>query len=129
MIRLLIVEDRPEIRRGLRMRLSAELDIAVIGEAASAELLVEQVQVLRPQVVLMDIEFPPGSDGIAAAVELGRRVPEVAVVLLTIHDDAACRARAKRAGAKAFVPKSAPIECLLDAIRGTSCLSPGAPVA
>lgn len=115
-IRLLLVDDEPAIRRGLRMRLALESDVEVVGEAADGAAALKQVQRLAPEVVLMDVEMP-GLDGIAATSELRASASGPAVVMLSMHDDAATVARALAAGAAAFVAKHSIDSALLTAIR------------
>lgn len=98
------------------MRLGLEPDLRVVGEAANGQAALAMASQLRPDVILMDIEMPE-MDGIAAAAALRAAAPHTAVVLLTFHDDAAHRARARAAGAAAFVPKQAAEAVLLTAIR------------
>ena len=119
MIRVLIVDDQASIRRGLRMRLGLEPDIEVIDEAADGASAVRLARLLAPDVVLMDLEMP-SMDGIAATAAVRRASPATAVVMLTLHDDAATRARAAAAGAAAFVSKCRMDEHLLEAIRGAA---------
>jgi DNA-binding NarL/FixJ family response regulator len=116
MIRLLIVEDQPAVRQGLQMRLSAEPDFEVIGEAADGQTALDLVNRLCPDVVLMDVEMPCG-DGIATTRALHLISPSTEVIILSLHDDACTQARAKQAGAAAFVGKSMPTETLLTTIR------------
>jgi DNA-binding NarL/FixJ family response regulator len=116
MIKLLIVDDQPAVRQGLRMRLAAEPDLEVVGEAADGEVALHSVRTLCPDVVLMDVEMPR-MDGIAATDTLRKLCPSTAVIMLSIYDDVRTRARAEVAGAVAFVPKSAPAGMLLAAIR------------
>jgi DNA-binding NarL/FixJ family response regulator len=116
MIRLLIVEDQPDVRKGLHMRLNAEADLAVIGEAVSGEAALVLAPLLRPDVVLMDVEMPR-MDGITATKELHLILPGTAIIISTIYDDARTRARAQEAGAAAFITKSMPVTMLLAAIR------------
>jgi len=115
-IRLLLVDDEPAIRRGLRMRLALESDVEVVGEAADGAAALEEVERLAPQVVLMDVEMP-GLDGIATTSELRSRSTGAAVVMLSMYDDAATVERALAAGATAFVSKQSIDGALLEAIR------------
>ena len=115
-IKLLIVDDEAAVRRGLRMRLGAEPDMDVVGEAAEGALAVELAELLQPDVLLMDVEMFP-MDGITAACLLHSLVPRPAVVMLSIHDDPVTRARAEAAGAAAFVAKAGTMDSLLAAIR------------
>jgi pilus assembly protein CpaE len=116
MITLLLVDDQATVRRGLRMRLMLEPDILVIGEASDGGEALEQVRILSPDVVLMDVEMP-GMDGIAATLALQSSTPRSAVVILSLHGDTQTRARAQEAGAVAFVEKHGTTQELLAAIR------------
>ena len=115
-IRLLLVDDEPTVRRGLRMRLQLEPDVEVIGEAGDGLNAVELATQLKPSVVLMDIEMPL-MDGIQAAAAIGEGSSGAAVVMLSLHDDAATVARARKAGAAGFVAKHRMDDGLLTAIR------------
>jgi DNA-binding NarL/FixJ family response regulator len=116
MISLLLVDDQPVVRRGLRMRLLFEPDITVVGEASSGEQALELVESLAPDIVLMDVEMP-GMDGITATEAMRASSLQSAVVMMSIHDDVHTRARAQAAGAAAFVEKSGTLEVLLATIR------------
>lgn len=116
MIRLVLVDDQPGVRQGLRMLLTLEPDITVVGEANTGREAVTLVQQLAPDVVLMDVEMPE-MDGIAAAAVIQVSIPQSAVVMLSIHDDVSTRARAQAAGAVAFVNKNGSIEVLLATVR------------
>jgi DNA-binding NarL/FixJ family response regulator len=116
MIRVLLVDDQPVVRRGLRVLFRLEPDLQVVGEASTGTEALALAQTLTPDVVLMDIEMPE-MDGIEATAALRRVVPQSAVVILSIHDDAQTRGRAQAAGAVAFVEKRGATEALLSAIR------------
>jgi DNA-binding NarL/FixJ family response regulator len=116
MTTLLLVDDQPAIRQGLRMRLGLEPELDVVGEAENGEVAVELAVRLHPDVVVMDVEMSP-MDGITATQTLREVCPGSAVVVLSLHDDAITRARAQAAGASAFVAKQEKDEVLLNAIR------------
>jgi DNA-binding NarL/FixJ family response regulator len=104
MIRVLIVDDQPAVRRGLKMRLTLELDVEVVGEAGDGAEAVSLAESLQPDVVLMDIRMPD-MDGVSATAALRNVAPGSAVVILSLYDDGATKVRAKEAGAAAFVAK------------------------
>ncbi|HLF25760.1 MAG TPA: response regulator transcription factor [Anaerolineae bacterium] len=116
MTRILLVDDQPAVRQGLRMRLALEADLRVVGEANSATEALVIAQILHPDVVVMDVEMP-GIDGIQATEALRVLAPWSTVVVLSIHDDAVIRQRARTAGAAAFVGKHGSQDELLAAIR------------
>src|SRR6187431_1871534 len=87
MITLVLVDDQPTVRRGLRMRLALEADFRVVGEAEDGISALALIGELRPDVVLMDAQMPH-MDGIIATVALRAAFPETAVVILSLHDDA-----------------------------------------
>jgi DNA-binding NarL/FixJ family response regulator len=116
MIRLLLVDDQPAVRRGLGIRLHLEPDIQIVGEASTGREALSMAQALSPDVVLMDVEMPD-MDGIEATAALRQARSTSAVVILSIHDDAQTRGRAQAAGAVAFVEKRGATDSLLAAIR------------
>ena len=115
-IRLLLVDNQPAVRRGLRMRFAMEPDLEVIGEAGDATEAISLAQTLGPDVVLMDVDMS-GIDGILAIAMLRQVAQRSTVVIFTLYDDAAMRARVREAGAAAFVAKHQTEEALLVAIR------------
>jgi DNA-binding NarL/FixJ family response regulator len=123
-IRLLLVDDQPAVRRGLRMRFALEPDLEVVGEADDAVEAIPLARALRPDVVLMDVELP-GMDGISALEMLRTATPRSAVVIFTLRDDAATQEKARAAGAEAFVAKHRTEELLLAAIRGVAAEQQG----
>ena len=116
MIRVLLVDDQAVVRRALRVRFHLEPDLEVVGEASTGTEALALAQTLTPDVVLMDLAMPQ-MDGIEATAALRRMVPQSAVVILSIHDDAQTRGRAQAAGAVAFVEKRGATDSLLAAIR------------
>jgi DNA-binding NarL/FixJ family response regulator len=115
-IRLLLVDGKPSVRRGLKMRLALEKDLEVVGEAGNCEEAVPLARALRPDVILMDLEMP-GSGGIAVTESLRAAASWSAVVIFSLRDDVATREKARAAGAAAFVAKHRTEEMLLAAIR------------
>lgn len=116
MINLLVVDDQSSVRQGLRMRLSLEPDFSVVGEAGDGEEALAASARLHPDVILMDIEMPR-MDGISATAALRTVAPDSAVVVLSLYGDPATRARAREAGAIAFVEKADCQDTLLATIR------------
>jgi DNA-binding NarL/FixJ family response regulator len=113
---VLLVDDQPAAREGLRIWLTTEPDVTVVGESGTGEEAIRMGRTLSPDVVLMDVEMPD-MDGIAATAALRASAPHVAVVILSLYDDARTRARAREAGAAAFVAKHQAKTTLLATIR------------
>ena len=118
-MRLLLVDDHAVVRSGLRMLLSAESDVEVVGEASTAREAIDAAQAISPDVILMDIGLPDLS-GIEATREIKKRLPKVSIVALTIHEDQEYFFKMLEAGASAYVPKRAAPEELLTAIRAAA---------
>lgn len=118
-IRLLLVDDHAVVRSGLKMLLENERDVEIIGEASSASEAIEGAIRLKPNVILMDIGLPDLS-GIDATREIKKRVPEVAIVALTIHEDEEYFFKMLESGASGYVPKRAAPEELITAIRAAA---------
>jgi two-component system, NarL family, response regulator NreC len=97
------------------MRLALEPDLKTLGEASNGLEALAAVRLLRPDVVVMDIDMPH-MDGIVATETLAAVAPGTAIIILSIHDDDATRQRASAAGAVAFVAKQAGDLALLEAI-------------
>jgi two-component system response regulator NreC len=116
MIKLLLVDDHQVVRSGLRMLLEGEDDMDIVGEAGTASEAINQVSILKPDVVLMDIGLPDMS-GIEATKEIKNIWSNVSVVALTIHEDEEYFFKMLEAGASGYVPKRAAPEELLTAIR------------
>lgn len=106
------------------MRLGLELDMAALGEAGDEVTALELAIVLQPDVVLVD--EVGGIDGVRTAAALRKLTPRAAVIILTLHEDAATRIRGLAAGAAAVVSKRRGPEELVAAIR-TAVMSNGSP--
>ena len=118
-IRLLIVDDHAVVRSGLKMLLENERDVEIVGEASSASEAMEAALRLKPNVILMDIGLPDLS-GIDATREIKKRMPDVSIVALTIHEDEEYFFKMLEAGASGYVPKRAAPEELITAIRAAA---------
>jgi DNA-binding NarL/FixJ family response regulator len=128
MIRILVADDHPVVREGLRGMLSAESDIEVAGEAASGAEAVALFASLRPDVVLMDLRMP-GGDGVHAIETIRSHHGNGAkIIVLTTYDTDTDILRAVEAGATGYLLKDAPRADLLRAIRvaasGETVLAP-----
>jgi len=121
-IALLLVDDQPLVRAGLRMVFEPEADVRIVGEAADGEQAVRLAASLRPDVVLMDVRMPR-VDGIQAtrAILDGGADPAAArVLVLTTFDHDEYVYEALRAGASGFLLKDAPPEALVAAVRAVA---------
>jgi DNA-binding NarL/FixJ family response regulator len=127
-VRVLIAEDHPLFREGMRGRLDRVADVAVVGEAASGDEAVELAQKLEPDVILMDIKMP-GLNGIEATREIQRANPQIGILVLTMFEDDDSVFAAMRAGAKGYLLKDSGGEGVVHAIRavasGEAVFGPG----
>jgi DNA-binding NarL/FixJ family response regulator len=124
MLRVIVVDDHPVVREGLRGMLLAAPDIEVVGEAGSADEAVAVAPRLRPDVILMDLRMP-GGDGVDAISRLG---PGQRVIVLTTYEDEAEIMRAIAAGAAGYLLKDVSPADLAAAVRaaatGATVLAP-----
>jgi DNA-binding NarL/FixJ family response regulator len=127
-VRVLIAEDHPLFREGMRGRLDRVADVAVVGEAASGDEAVELAQKLEPHIILMDIKMP-GLNGIEATREIQRANPQIGILVLTMFEDDDSVFAAMRAGAKGYLLKDSGGEGVVHAIRavasGEAVFGPG----
>jgi DNA-binding NarL/FixJ family response regulator len=114
---VLIVDDVEGVRRDLRTLLTLAGEIEIVGEASNGREATHLVETLSPQVVLMDLEMPV-MDGYEATRRIKVLQPDCRVVVLSIHGGEAEQQGACQAGADRFVVKGAPLESLMEAIRG-----------
>jgi two-component system response regulator NreC len=115
-IRLLVADDHPVVRAGLRTLLSAQPDMVVVGEATDGASAVERAMALEPDVVVMDITMGD-KDGLAATREIRQRSPRIKVLVLTIHNSVEYLRQMLAAGATGYVLKQAADTELAVAIR------------
>lgn len=116
MITVLLADDHALVRRGFRRMLDDEQDIEVIAEAGDGREAVELAAQLKPNVIVMDYAMP-GLDGVQATREIQTRVPECAVLMLSMHSDEHYIRNAAEAGARGYLLKNAIDVELPDAIR------------
>lgn len=128
MIRILLVDDQAIILQAIQVLLEREPDFEIVGTADNGQTAIEQAQLLKPDLLLCDIEMP-GMSGIAATRVICRRLPQTKVIVLSSHADAAHLTNALRAGAKGYLLKNTGAEDLFNTIRsvhrGHSQLGPG----
>lgn len=126
-IRIVLADDHPVVRDGLRAMLATQPDFEVVGEATSGIEAIELTLQLHPDVVLMDLRMPR-VDGATAIARVRAHDPQARIVALTTFDTDADIARAVEAGATGYLLKDTPREELFTAIRaaarGESMLSP-----
>lgn len=115
--RVLLVDDHTLFREGLAALLSYHDDFAVVGEASDAEGALTQAHALHPDLVLMDIDMP-GEDGVIATRRLKEALPDIAVVMVTVHDDTDKLLEAIKAGAQGYLLKNIRSTELIDQLRG-----------
>ncbi|HEX7131921.1 MAG TPA: response regulator transcription factor [Iamia sp.] len=124
-VRLLLADDHPMLRDGLRRSLTEE-GFEVVGEASDGFEAIDMADELRPQVVLMDVTMP-NCDGVEATRQIRARLPEVKVVMLTMHADKDVLQRAIAAGASGYLVKDCSLDEIAEAVRlaaGDAALSP-----
>lgn len=113
--RLILADDNPHARHGLRAVLSSHSNLEVVGEASQGNEAIVFVETLQPDVALLDVRMPK-TDGIQAARTIKNRWPKVRVVLISMYAD--YKEEALAAGADAFLVKGCPAEELVTSILG-----------
>lgn len=119
MIKILIADDHPIVRRGLRMTLEAEANLQVVAEAENGANLAELVRKYAPDVVLMDLQMPE-VDGVQALEQTRPEFPNLPILILTSFSDDAHLHAALRAGASGFLLKEMDGDDLVEAVRGAA---------
>jgi NarL family two-component system response regulator LiaR len=126
-IEVLIVDDHQVVRQGLRFLLDQEDGIEVVGECADGPSAIQAVRTLQPTVVLLDL-FLPGQDGIGVLTQIKQDRPATEVLMLTSSQDDEHLLAAVRAGALAYLPKTAGVDQVVTSVRaaarGESVLEP-----
>jgi two-component system, NarL family, nitrate/nitrite response regulator NarL len=114
-IRLLLADDHPVVRKGIRSCLSRNPNLDIVGEASNGQEALSKTKELNPDLVLMDIDMPKMS-GLAVTELLRKEKPEVKVLILSMHDNSEYVMRILQSGARGYVLKEASPEELVQAI-------------
>jgi DNA-binding NarL/FixJ family response regulator len=115
-LRILIADDHPLFRSGMRALLAAEPAMEVVGEATSGDEVIDMASALQPDVVLMDIQMP-GVEGIEATRRILYISPHIRILMVTMFDDDHSVFTAMRAGARGYILKGATPETIVRAIQ------------
>jgi two-component system response regulator NreC len=118
-IRVFLADDHAVLRAGLKALLSAQADMDVVGEAGDGLEALQEAGRIRPDVVLADVGMP-GLNGLELTRRLKETLPEIRVLILTVHEDPSFLHRALRAGAAGYLVKRAAEEDLLAGIRAVA---------
>lgn len=114
-VKVLLVDDHPLMREGIRRLLEADGRFVVVGECADGDCALAKAARLKPDIVVMDVDLP-GMSGLIAAAILCARDEAARVVIVTIHEDREIARAARRAGAAGYVTKSAAPKVLAQAV-------------
>lgn len=115
-LRILIADDHPLFRKGMRTLLTATADTEVIGEATTGREVIELAAALQPDVILMDLQMP-GVNGIEATRQILQDSPNIRILVVTLFEDDASVFTVLRAGARGYILKDAKEDEILRAIR------------
>jgi two-component system, NarL family, response regulator NreC len=116
MVNIILADDHKIIRKSLKALLSAEPDFNIIGEADNGLTAVDLVKKLQPDILVLDLMMP-GMNGLDVIRELCKHKPEIAIIILSVHNNEAYVIEALRLGARGYVLKEASPEELANAIR------------
>jgi DNA-binding NarL/FixJ family response regulator len=114
-LRILLVDDHPLVRNGLRALLSSMIEMTVVGQAATGEEAITQAAELQPDIILMDLHMP-GLNGVEATRRIVQASPRIGILVLTMLEDDASVFAAMRAGARGYLLKGADQADVLRAI-------------
>lgn len=115
-IRILIADDHPVVRKGLRMAIEEDPGLAIVAEAANGEIALELILELRPHVAVLDIDMPK-MDGFAVAREIRRKQLPVETIFLTMHEQEDLLLAAIEIGAKGYILKDCALLEIVTAVR------------
>lgn len=118
-ISILIADDHPLFRDGIRTLVLAATDMEIVGEAESGEEAIKLAALLQPDIILMDIQMP-GTNGIQATRQIHDASPHIGVLILTMFDDDSSVFSSMRAGARGYILKGAKQDDIQRAIRAAA---------
>jgi DNA-binding NarL/FixJ family response regulator len=116
MVRILVVDDQPVVRKMILAILQRQADWIVCGQAADGREAVERSRTLSPQIILLDLEMPV-MNGFDAAKQIAGSRPDVLILMISFHDDPLIARRSKDCGAKGFLSKQQIGQHLIPAIQ------------
>jgi DNA-binding NarL/FixJ family response regulator len=117
--RILIADDHPIVRRGLRQTIEADPSLRVVAEAGDGEAALVEIETLRPEIVVLDLDMPK-LDGLGVAREIGRRKLPVGILFLTIHAEEDLFEEAMNLGSKGYVLKESALTEIVQALKTVS---------
>ena len=115
--KVLIVDDHALLRRGVRKTIEPEEDFEVVGEAEDGAEALAKAKELKPDLILMDISMPHGN-GLETLSAIKKELPDVKIIMLTVHDKDENLLEAIKRGAEGFLSKNVRAKALLDSLRG-----------
>ncbi len=114
--RVMLVDDHPIVRHGLAMLINEETDLSVCGECSSSAEAIPEIERCSPHIVLVDVSLQ-GASGIDLTKTIKEQIPNLPILILSMHDESLYAERALRAGARGYVMKQEAAETVLKAIR------------
>jgi len=115
--KILIVDDHPLLRQGIKQVIELEEDLKVCGEASTAHDAIDLINRDKPDVVIVDITLAGNVNGIELIKSLNERFPDIKTLVLTMHDESVYAERAIRAGARGYIMKEVASKNIINAIR------------
>jgi DNA-binding NarL/FixJ family response regulator len=118
-IRILIADDHPLMRKGLRLSIEEDAGLRVVGEASDGEMALAQIDELRPDIALLDVEMPK-LDGLGVAREIVRRKLDTKIIFLTFHSNQDLFRAAMDLGSKGYILKDSAVQEVVAGIRAVA---------
>jgi NarL family two-component system response regulator YdfI len=118
-IRVMVVDDHPIVREGLRLMLASSDDLQLVGAAANGETALQLIAAVQPDVVLLDMRMP-GMDGLKVLAQIRANWRQIAVVILTTYNEDELILRGLQMGASGYLLKESSLETLFQAIRAAA---------